>query len=102
MLDIERTNKSKYKGPPTFKHIEKRLKQFNMKGAHFELYFGIPGGTISKVKNGERAMPVKFWHLIFQGINQIPKNKTKIETVTKPPTSASLSIVMDTLKNKLK
>lgn len=63
-------NEKKYLKPPTLMQIEQFLKELDITTASFERFYGIPLGTIRKIRHGDngRYLPVKFWHIIYEKI----------------------------------
>lgn len=84
----------KYKGiAPSWELIEKVIKRSGLKfQARFELVWGIPHKMLTQVKNGDKELPCKYWH-IFYDFDNIKKSVIeKQNTKVKPsPTSHVLS-----------
>jgi hypothetical protein len=89
----------KYLKPPSIQLILKVVKDAGVKATQFELYFGIPKGTIKQIKHGSRSMPVRFWELFYEW----SENKKKTKKVTKKVTKTQpLAGVSDRLEALLK
>lgn len=94
-------NRKKYLKAPNLSLIEKVIKKFDVSESHFELFFGIPSGTIKAMRyNSTRQMPAKYWHLFYDPpkrstVTREDANRTVTKTVTKkeseivPPKSKS-------------
>lgn len=59
-------NWEKWLHPPTIELIDEVINSFEVSYYRFEKYFGIPKGTIKKVRTGERKLPVFYWHLFYE------------------------------------
>lgn len=102
-------NKIKYKKPPTIEQINTHVKHMDMTTPHFERYFGIPYGTIGKIRCGERELPVKFWNIIYKKMENKPRGSYKRKKANKtipnispiPPSKQTQSGVLNKLKESL-
>jgi hypothetical protein len=79
------------------------LKELNVTASAFEKFYGIPQGTIKVIKHGDRNLPARYWHIIYEKIHpkfgvgfasevvipseKRPSNRRKVlvtKSVTKP------------------
>lgn len=76
--------------PPSWELIERVVKKSKIKRMYlFEAVWGIPKGSLTLYKTGERILPVKYWHIFydFELVNQIyskleKKNKSLLNNIT--------------------
>jgi hypothetical protein len=83
--ELRRQNAVKYKAtPPSWEVIQSAIEKSGLKRmVIFEDVWGIPRGTLTLYKCGERVLPVRYWHIFydFDTINQI---YTKSQKKSKP------------------
>lgn len=83
-------NKAKYLKAPTFAAIESFIKELDVSDAQFERFFGIPSNTLTQVKRGDKRLPARFWHIIYEKTvptYSIPYQKTEKANLTKKLTT---------------
>jgi hypothetical protein len=68
MTPLEKENRRKYLKSPTFEQIEEFINELDVSYAQFERFFGMKTKTINRVKIGERGLPAKYWHIIYERI----------------------------------
>lgn len=67
---IKEENSRKYLKPPSSVQIDEFLHELGVTTAAFERFYGIPIGTIRKIRHGDngRILPMKYWHIIYEKI----------------------------------
>lgn len=93
MTDIEIENKKKYLAPPTQKQIDSFVVLCRVSELHFEMFFGLPRGTIKVARTGYMPMPLKYWHIFYE--RTIP---TYGVNAKKEPIQASAPRVRDVVR----
>lgn len=76
--------------PPSWELIESAIKKSKLKRQYvFEDIWGIPKGSLTLYKSGERLLPARYWHIFyeFELVNQIygniaKKNKPLLDKIT--------------------
>lgn len=67
MTQLEHDNIIKYGNlPPSYEKIVKYAKKLRFSLALFERVYGIPRNVIYLIKIGERKLPAKYWHFIYE------------------------------------
>lgn len=96
-LDTKRLkeyNRIKYKGvAPSWELIQKVIKASGLKcQSHFEMVWGIARKILTQVKNGDKSLPLRYWHIFYdfkkmrRAANQKPvaeKEKANVEILSK-------------------
>lgn len=96
---VAMNNRAKYMKAPTWEQINHFILELGVTVAQFERFYDIPAKTLFNVKTGERALPARFWHIVYERIkpaygagfigeyatkevkNRIKHYSTKISTV---------------------
>jgi hypothetical protein len=61
-------NRKKYLKAPPIESINAIIKDLGISVAQYERFIGIKAKTILQVRVGERNLPAKFWHYIYEKI----------------------------------
>lgn len=83
-IDIATQNKRKYLKAPSWVKINSFIKKCGVSESHFELFFGMPKGTIKVYRFGNRKLPSQYWHIFFD--KETIKQKMKRYTTKKTKT----------------
>lgn len=68
---LAKANREKYLKAPTIEEIEAFMAKLGVTAPQFEMFYGIKPDTIRQIRVGERNLPCKWWHFIFEEI--VPK-----------------------------
>lgn len=102
-------NLEKYLRAPDLEQIMAFVKELKVKARQFERFYGIPDGTIRQIKQGNRELPPKFWHIVYEKIKptygvayyQKPERKKKLPRQVPQETKKADNTLLNELKNKL-
>lgn len=84
LREISDKNRAKYLKAPSILEIDTFIKELQVSDAQFERFFGMPFNTMGVVRNGQRKLPAKYWHIVYEKI--VPAySKLHEETIAKKP-----------------
>lgn len=68
-------NQTKYLKEPSWEQIRKVIDAHGVNDQQFERFYGISGTMLQKVRRGQKKLPVKHWHVIYECLRMIDENK---------------------------
>lgn len=67
-MEQAKLNKKKWLLPPDIDMITDFLSHLGVSAPSFESFYGIPKGTIRGIRHGNRSLPAKYWHIIYDKV----------------------------------
>lgn len=90
MTQIEYDNVHKYLKAPSLAEIDAFIKELGITDAQFERYYEMPFRIMSKIRNGSKPFPKKYWHYVYEkivpqyAVPYIRKLNSKVPTKVHP------------------
>lgn len=66
MCELAEQNRMRYLKQPTMEEIDSFIKFCRVSELQFERFFRIAAETIKNVRNGDRPLPAKYWHIFYE------------------------------------
>lgn len=73
--NVRHPNQLKYLKPPSWEQIEIVLKAHGVSGQQFERFYGMYPNQLAKIKCGDKNLPAKHWHIIYECLRMIDEGK---------------------------
>jgi uncharacterized protein (DUF2249 family) len=72
---VRHPNQLKYLKAPSWEQIEKVVQAHGVVGQQFERFYGLSPNQLAKCKRGDKQLPTKHWHIIYECLRMIDDGK---------------------------
>lgn len=75
LFDSKHPNSFKYLKAPSIEQIKIVVAAHGVNPKQFERFYGMTQKTLEKIGRGDRNLPVKHWHIIYECLKMIDEQK---------------------------
>jgi len=68
-------NHLKYLKAPSWEQIRKVVDAHQVGDKQFERFYGMAENTLNKTRIGDRQLPVRYWHIVYECLRMIDDEK---------------------------
>lgn len=72
---VRHPNQLKYLKAPPWEQIEKVIQAHGVTAQQFERFYGMSATILQTVRRGDKSLPAKHWHVIYECLRMIDDNK---------------------------